>query len=68
MTHSKQLPDPEKMQHGADKLREACRQLDALNLILDDAIAQVEAENRRSLQYHSRIERAKKFVKAGKPQ
>ena len=46
MTLSTKLPDPEKMQRGTEKLREACKLLDKLNLILDDAIAQIEAENR----------------------
>ncbi|MBW4618138.1 MAG: hypothetical protein KME17_01975 [Cyanosarcina radialis HA8281-LM2] len=64
MTQTAQLPDPEKIQQGAQKLHEACKMLDALNVLLDEAIAQVEAENRRSPLYRYRLERAKKLLDA----
>lgn len=56
------MPSPEMFQHSAECLREACRQLDALNLILDDAIAQMDAINRSSPLYIRRLERAKKLL------
>lgn len=42
------IPDPETRKRSAQKLREVCRQYDALNLLLDEAIAQVEADIRNS--------------------
>lgn len=66
MTASAKLPDPEKIQQGVEKSREACKLLDALNLILDDAIAQIEAENRRSPLYVYRLKRAKHLLDAHK--
>lgn len=41
------IPDPETRKRSVEKLRE-CRQFDALNLLLDEAIAQVEADIRNS--------------------
>lgn len=42
------IPDPETRRRSVEKLREVCRQYDALNLLLDEAIAQVEADIRNS--------------------
>jgi hypothetical protein len=67
MTQTVQIPDPEKFKHGVQKLQEACKMLDALNVLLDEAIAQVEAENRRSPLYRYRLERAKKLLDARSP-
>lgn len=47
MTQQPQPPDPEKVKQTVAKMRE-CRQFDALNLTLDELIAQVEADIRRS--------------------
>lgn len=41
-------PDPEMIKRHVNKLREVCRQFDALNLLLDEAIAQAEADIRNS--------------------
>lgn len=41
-------PDPEMIQRHVVKLREVCCQFDALNLLLDEAIAQAEADIRNS--------------------
>ena len=68
MNHHPRITDPETRARAVDRLREACRMLDALNLFLDDAlallgglspIAQVEAENRKSPLYAYRLQRAK---------
>jgi hypothetical protein len=64
MTKPPQLPNSVKFQHGVQKLQEACKMLDALNILLDEAIAQVEEENRRSPLYQYRLEKAKKLLDA----
>lgn len=48
MTQQPQPPDPEKVKQTVAKMRQVCRQFDALNLALDDLIAQVEADIRHS--------------------
>lgn len=48
MTQKNQLPDPEKVKQTVAKMREVCRQFDSLNLALDELIAQIEADIRRS--------------------
>ncbi len=48
MTQEPQLPDPEKVKQTVANMREVCLQFDALNLALDELIAQVEADIRRS--------------------
>ncbi|MFB2981167.1 hypothetical protein [Microseira sp. BLCC-F43] len=48
MTTQPQLPDPEKVKQTVTKMREVCRQFDNLNLALDELIAQVEADIRKS--------------------
>jgi hypothetical protein len=42
------LPDPQKVQKTVVKLQEVCKQFDALNLTLDELIAQVDAEIQNS--------------------
>ena len=44
----KRIPNPEGFQRAAKRLQETCRELDALNLQLDELIAKVEADIRRS--------------------
>ena len=41
-------PDPEIIKRHVIKLREVCHQFDALNLLLDEAIAQAETDIRNS--------------------
>ncbi|HBE20536.1 MAG TPA: hypothetical protein DDW51_23725 [Cyanobacteria bacterium UBA11367] len=48
MTTQPQLPDPEKVKQTVTKMREVCRQFDNLNLALDELIAQIEADIRKS--------------------
>ena len=64
MTQATNLPSNEKFNHGVEKLREACQLLDSLNLILDDAITQIESENHRHPFYLQKLERAKKLIKS----
>lgn len=42
------IPAPETRKRSVEKLREVCRQYDALNLLLDEAIALAEADIRNS--------------------
>ena len=44
MNNQPRIPDPETIKRHVSKMREVCRQFDALNLLLDEAIAQVEAD------------------------
>ena len=46
--NSPKQPDPETIKRHVAKLREVCRQYDALNMLLDEAIAQAEADIRNS--------------------
>lgn len=39
MNNQPRIPDPETRRRSVEKLREVCRQYDALNLLLDEAIA-----------------------------
>ncbi len=42
------IPDPETRRRSIEKMREVCRQFDALNLLLDKAISRAEADIRNS--------------------
>jgi hypothetical protein len=64
MTQSTNLPNNEKFKQGAEKLRQACQLLDSLNLILDDAITQIESENHRHPFYLQKLEKAKQLIKS----
>lgn len=59
MTQQTRIRDLETKNRSVARWYESNQELDALNLILDDAIAQVEAENRRSPAYVDRLEKAK---------
>jgi len=48
MSQSLQYPNPEKVKQTVAKMREVCQQFDALNLALDELIAQIEADMRKS--------------------
>ncbi|MCC3575090.1 MAG: hypothetical protein JGK30_25310 [Microcoleus sp. PH2017_40_RAT_O_B] len=41
-------PEPEKVKQTVAKMREVCRQFDSLNFALDELIAQIEADIRKS--------------------
>ncbi len=43
-------------------LQETCQKIDALILLLDDSIEELEAENRRSFIYLNKLKRAKKLL------
>lgn len=48
MNNQPRIPDPETIKRHVAQLREVCRQYDALNLLLDEAIASAEADIRNS--------------------
>lgn len=48
MNNQPRIPDPETIKRHVAKLREVCRMYDELNLLLDEAIAQAEADIRNS--------------------
>lgn len=48
MNNQPRIPDPETIKRHVSKMREVFHQFDALNLLLDEAIAQVEADIRNS--------------------
>lgn len=62
MTNQPRLPDPETRKRHVEKLREVCRQYDILNLLLDEAIAQVEADIRNSPLTAYRLGKAKRLI------
>lgn len=62
MTEKAELPDQAAIDRAVARLGETCRQLEALTIFMDDAIAQIEAENRRSPLYVHRLERAKRLL------
>ncbi|MCC3416092.1 MAG: hypothetical protein JGK24_03060 [Microcoleus sp. PH2017_29_MFU_D_A] len=47
MNQQPRIPDAETRKRHVENIREVCRQLDAFNLKLDEAIAIFEADNRR---------------------
>lgn len=48
MNNKPRIPAPETIKRHVAQLREVCRQYDALNLLLDEAMASAEAEIRNS--------------------
>ncbi len=48
MNNKPRIPVPETIKRHVAQLREICRQYDALNLLLDEAMASAEAEIRNS--------------------
>ncbi len=59
MTQTPQLPDPKKVKQRAARMREICSMFDVQIMILDELIAQVEAENRNNPINVYRREKAK---------
>ena len=53
------IPDPETRRRSVENMREVCRQFDALNLLLDEAIALLEADIRNSPLNAYRLRKAK---------
>ena len=56
------IPDPETRRRSIERMQEVCRQFDALNLILDEAIALAEADIRNSPLNAYRLRKAKQRV------
>ena len=65
MNNQPRIPDPETRKRSVERLREVCRQFDALNLLLDEAIAQVEADIRNSPLTAYRLGKARLVVEEG---
>ena len=65
MNNQLRIPDPETIKRHVSKMREVCRQFDALNLLLDEAIAQVEADIRNSPLTAYRLGKARVAVEEG---
>ena len=53
------IPDPETRRRSIENMREVCRQFDALNLLLDEAIFLAEADIRNSPLNVYRLKKAK---------
>ncbi len=62
MNDQPRIPDPETRRLWIERMSEICRQYDALNLILDEAIALVETDIRNSPLNTYRLEKAKLTV------
>lgn len=64
MTQQPQPPDLEKIKQRAAKMREICLMFDAQIMILDELIAQVEAENRNNPFNVYRREKGKRLLES----
>jgi len=62
MNNQPRIPDPETIKRHVAQLREVCRQYDALNLLLDEAIASAEADIRNSPLTAYRLGKAKRVA------
>lgn len=62
MNDRPRIPDPETRRRSIERMQEVCRQFDALNLILDEAIALAEADIRNSPLNAYRLRKAKQNV------
>ena len=64
MTQLPQIPDPEKVKQRAARMREICVMFDAQIMVLDELIAQVEAENRNNRINVYRREQGKRLLES----
>lgn len=64
MTQQPQPPDLEKVKQTAAKLREICTMFDVQIMVLDELIAQVEAENRNNPINVYRREKGKRLLES----
>ena len=64
MTQPPQLPAPEKVKQRAARMREICIMFDAQIMVLDELIAQVEAENRNNPINVYRREKGKRLLES----
>jgi hypothetical protein len=62
MTQKIKQPDKDAFARSVSRLHETCRQLEALTLLMDDTLAQIEAENQKSSLYLYRVQRAKQLL------
>ena len=62
MKKQPKIPDAETRARNLESLREVCRGFDAVNLLFDEVIAQLEEQNRRSPVYKYRVKRAHKLL------
>ncbi|MCA2814094.1 MAG: hypothetical protein IM477_16805 [Microcystis sp. M090S1] len=62
MNQTSSTPSLEKVKQRAAKIQEICRRADAEILILDELIAQLEAENRSSTLHLYRLNKAKHLL------
>jgi len=66
MNDQPRIPDSETRRLWIERMQEICRQYDALNLILDEAIALAEADIRNSPLNKYRLGKAKLIVASEK--
>ncbi len=64
MTQQPQPPDLEKVKQTAARMREICLMFDAQIMLLDELIAQVEAENRNNPINVYRREKGKRLLES----
>jgi hypothetical protein len=62
MNQQKQPPSPEKVQRWTAKMQAICDRWDAHILVLDDMIAQLEADIRHQPMYIDRLKKAKQLI------
>jgi len=62
MTQETFVPDREQIKLTSAKVQALCLRMDAEILVLDDVIAQLEEDNRRSPVYQYRLNRAKRLL------
>ena len=64
MNKQPHLPDPEKVKQRVARMREICLMFDAQIMLLDELIAQVEAENRNNPINVYRREKGKRLLES----
>ncbi len=64
MTNQPRVPDPETRARSIAKLRDICLMFDAQIMVLDELIAQVEAENRNNPVNVYRREKGKRLLES----
>lgn len=62
MNQPLKFPDPEKVKQRANRMREICLMFDTQIMVLDELIAQVEAENRKNPINIYRREKGKRLL------
>lgn len=64
MTKQPQFPDPERVKQRVKRMQEICLMFDAQIMLLDELIAQVEAENRNNPLNVYRREKGKRLLES----